>query len=401
MSSTFENDYISVTSDFETGNGKNIQQIRPNHFRAEGIGDAPGYNHYFGIQVREKSSQRRSILLEIVPDPDYARTIVPDFYGNLNTKIWYTKDGFEKDEYQFYQLPEFNFEGEGKVEIFRDRYLIHFTTIPGKIVWLTNMNPIPYTKMTRMLKEEAGKHPDILRLGEAGKSIQGRMLNLAEISEGPGEKPVILIVSGEHPVEFPGQWSVWGILRWLESSVPEAARLRRKYRFYLVPQRNPDGVVAGRTQKNDEGINLSGPSWVGVDEGKEPAGHENRELWKFVKEHPPAAFLNFHGYMGPRGSGDWPCEGCYVPFLEDFPNPTARRRQEIFNDLLIWETQAVSQHKQLCRVNRGEFLYTPLARIYGSIGACYEPVDSQGPGVNMKTGVEVLKAMVKALEAEI
>jgi hypothetical protein len=105
--------------------------------------------------------------------------------------------------------------------------------------------------------------------------------------------------------------------------------------------------------------------------------------------------------MGPRGNGDWPCEGCYVPFLEDFPNPKARQRQEIFNDLLIWETQAVSQHKQLCIVNRGEFLYTPLARIYGSIGACYEPVDSQGPGVNMKTGVEVLKVMIKALEADI
>jgi hypothetical protein len=401
MGTTFENETIVVTSDFETGNGKNIQPIAFDHFRVEVVGDAPGYNHYFGIRIHEKSSERRVIRLEIVPDPDHARTLVPDFYGNLNTKIWYTKDGFDKDWYQFYQLPEFNFEGEGEVKIFRDRYLIQFTTVPGKTVWLTNMNPIPYTQMTRMLNEEAGKHPEILRLGAVGKSVLGREVNLVEISEGTGDKPVILIIAGEHPVEFPGQWSVWGIIRWLISSVPEAVRLRRNYRFYLVPQRNPDGVVAGRTQKNAEGINLSGPSWVGVAEDKEPDGHENRELWTFIKKHPPVGMLNFHGYMGPRGNGDWPCEGCYVPFLEDFSDPAARRRQEILNDILIWETQAVSQHKQLCMVNRGEFLYTPLARRFGAIGCCYEPVDSQGPSVNMKTGVGVLQAMVKALAAAV
>jgi hypothetical protein len=399
MNSTFENEYIVITSDFETGNGKNIQQIKPNRFRSEVVGDAPGYNYYFGIRVCEKSSERRSIRLEIVPDPDYARTNVPDFYSNLNTKIWYTKDGFEEGEYQFYQLPEFNFEGEGEVKIFRDRYLIHFTTVPGKTVWLTNMNPLPYSRMTWMLNEEARNHPEFIRLGMVGKSVQGREVNLVEISEGAGEKPVILVIAGEHPTEFPGQWSVWGIIRWLTSSIPEAIQLRRKYRFLAVPQRNPDGNVAGRPKLSSEKIDLNGPPWVGVDEGKEPAGHENQELWNMIKKQPPAGLLNFHGYCGPRGNGDWPCEGGYVPYLEDFSTLAARLRQEVFNDLLIWETEAISQHKQLITVNRGEFLYTPLARLFGTIGCCYEPVDSQGPSVNMKTGVQVLKTLVKALTA--
>jgi hypothetical protein len=401
MSKTFENEYIVVTSEFETGNGKNIQQIKPDHFRVEAVGDSAGYNYYFGIQVREKGPSRREVLLEVVPDPDHAQSIVPDFYGNLNTKIWYVKDGFITEGYPVFQLPEFNFQGEDRVEIFRDRYLIHFKTFPGRTVWLTNMNPIPYSLMTQMLKAHAEKCPNLMRLGEAGKSFEGRSVTLAEVTEGPGDqdKPVVLIIAGEHPTEFPGQWATWGILQWLTSSVPEAVRLRRKYRFLAVPQRNPDGNVAGRTKVSSEKLDLNGPTWVGVDEGKEPGGQENRELWKLIQKQPPAGFINFHGYCGPRGNGDWPCEGCYVPYLEDFKDPAARHRQEIFNDLLIWETEAISQHKRLITVNRGEFLYTPLARLYGTIGCCYEPVDSQGPSVNMKTGVQVLKTLIKALEA--
>ena len=394
---------ILVTTDFETGNGKNIERLADDAFRMEVEGDDSGYNYYFGVRILDKTKNARPLSLEVVPDPDLADTLEGDFYGNLNTHVWYTKAGMADQWGQFYRLPEFNFSGEGELEVSRSRYLIRIATVPGNTVWVTDMYPLPYSMMTRSLHEEASRHPRLMRLCSVGKSAEGRDIHMVELTEAHGEKPRVFVLSGQHPMEFPGQWAVWGMIRWLLSRVGEAVALRKRYRFYIVPQINPDGNVAGHPQKNAEGLNLNGFLWKGVAEGGEPVGHENRTIWQFLKANPPAVHLNFHGYCGPRAWGDWPHEGCYVPPPESFTDDGTRRRQEALNDFLLWHTDSGSQHKRLLSValERGPRLCDVLARLFGTVSATYEPLDGKGHWNNMRTGVHLLTTALRAYEQAV
>jgi len=384
-------DGLRITTDFETGNGKAIRRLEQNHYQLNVEGDEPGYNYYFGVRVFEQDSESRWITLEILPDPD----LDTDFYENLNTRIWYTKQGMDTNDWErFYHLPEFNFEGEDKLDIFRDRYVIRFRTVPKNTVWLTNMYPLPYSMMSRLLEQEANRYGNLITKRSIGNSVEGRDIHLLELGEGTDNDPTVLILAGQHATEFPGQWAVWGIIRWLSSSVPQAKVFRKRYRFYIIPQINPDGNVAGKPQKNEEGINLSS-AWESTLDKKEPLGHENRLLWRVILEHPPDIFLNFHGYCGPRAWGDWPNEGCYVPCMEDFVDDGARKRQEILNDQILWHSNAGSQHRQLLTTKDGIHLYSALARFFGTSSICYEPLDSKGIWNNMRTGIDILTTVLE------
>ena len=401
MAHTLEADGLQITTDFETGNGKNIEKVDENRFRLQVEGDDSGYNYYFGVRVAETADRPRTLTLEVVPDPDFRDAGEPNFWGNLTTRIWYTKPGMGADGWgQFHHMPEFNFLGEGELELRRERFVIRFQTAPGNSVWLTNMNPLPHSFMTKILTDHAAEHGHLMRMGAIGTSVEGREIHAVELTEGQGAKPVVFILSGQHPTEFPGQWAVWGIIRWLTSSVPRAVALRKRYRFHIVPQINPDGNVAGNPQKNAEGVNLSSAGWKDVCEGGEATGHENRLLWAFLKDRPPILSLNFHGYPGPRAWGSWPCEGCYVPSADDFADKAAAERQRILDDCLLWQTDAGSQYMGMIRLDPGAGgVCSALARVFGAVGLCYEPLDAKGPWNNMKTGVTVLQTAMNAVEA--
>lgn len=390
----FEQTKLLISTDFETGNGKNIICVGDSSFRVEAEGDNPGYNWYFALCVKDRSDIPRKVTIEVVPDPDYLGSEgCDDFYGNLNTHLWVTKLGNDV----YYRFPEFNYNEPGHLDISRNAYQFSVMTVPGKEVKIANSLPLPYSLSRYYAKDIAEKNPDHVRLKMLGNSFRGNPIHFLEIGESNENKPCVLIIAGEHAMEFPGQWATWGIIRWLTSSVREAVELRQRMRFIVFPTFNPDGNTAGWPQKNAQDIDLC-HSWPLLGQEETPAAHENQLLWEFIQKNTPAMYLNFHGYPGPRAWGDWPYEGCYVPKPESIP-AGKRNKQNIVNDLLFWETDAASQHRKLLH-GPGDTLYEILPRIYGTVCALYEPSD-KGVIPCMKTGVQVLQAILRGYESSI
>lgn len=121
-----------------------------------------------------------------------------------------------------------------------------------------------------------------LRVGTAGRSVQGRDLDLLTITA-PDDTPdtrrrACWIVARQHPSETMASWFVEGLVtRLLDPHDPVAADLLRHAVVYLVPDMNPDGTALGHTRANAAGANLN-REWIAPDPERSPEVHAVRTL---------------------------------------------------------------------------------------------------------------------------
>ncbi len=88
-----------------------------------------------------------------------------------------------------------------------------------------------------------------------GTSIEGQPIDCIELGE--GERQVWLIAR-QHPGESMAEWWMEGALDCLtDPADPVGRALRRKCRFHIVPNCNPDGSCRGHLRTNAAGINLN------------------------------------------------------------------------------------------------------------------------------------------------
>jgi hypothetical protein len=122
-----------------------------------------------------------------------------------------------------------------------------------------------------------------------GASREGR--EIAALSAGPEDAPVVLVVARFHPYETAGSWCVSEILTLLGADLEGEGELTGRFRFVVVPVTNPDGVAAGCCKRSRRG----GPDLCheGAD-SDDPAG---RALLELLNECRPRAYLDLHGWM--------------------------------------------------------------------------------------------------------
>ncbi len=89
---------------------------------------------------------------------------------------------------------------------------------------------------------------------DAGRTVLAQNLYGFHIgdSSSAGPKTKVVIASGNHPVENTGTYTLEGLIQFLISSDPRAARLRRYADFYVYPLLNPEGRHAGYQRSNPE-----------------------------------------------------------------------------------------------------------------------------------------------------
>ncbi len=88
-----------------------------------------------------------------------------------------------------------------------------------------------------------------------GQTLDGQDLDLLHV---PGGEKVIWVDARQHPGETMAQWWMEGFLeRLTDSDDADAAALRSKASFYIVPNMNPDGGVRGNLRTNAAGANLN------------------------------------------------------------------------------------------------------------------------------------------------
>lgn len=74
----------------------------------------------------------------------------------------------------------------------------------------------------------------------------------------PPRKPYVVISARVHPGETCASYMLEGLISYLtQKECPEAAELRRKFVFKIVPMLNPDGVVLGNSRCSLAGVDLN------------------------------------------------------------------------------------------------------------------------------------------------
>lgn len=90
-----------------------------------------------------------------------------------------------------------------------------------------------------------------------GQSSLGKPIIRIDISEAPADAPCVIIVSRQHPPEHTGTLALMPFVETLCASTELARDFRKKYRVFLIPCMNPDGVDAGHWRHNAHGIDLN------------------------------------------------------------------------------------------------------------------------------------------------
>jgi len=105
-------------------------------------------------------------------------------------------------------------------------------------------------------------HP-LVKRSSLCKTLGGHECVLLEVTEPTNSKEQylarrgVVITARCHPGETPPSFILRGILDFLTSSNPAAAKLRQMYVFKLIPMMNPDGVVSGNSRSTLEGADLN------------------------------------------------------------------------------------------------------------------------------------------------
>lgn len=179
---------------------------------------------------------------------------------------------------------------------------------------------------------------DWMEAVEFGRSICGKPLlrfNITDFSEDRRSedcRPHIVISARVHPGESPASYMMRGVLQLLLAASDEAAELRRRYRFVVLPMLNPDGVAAGNGRSNSAGKDLN-RCWE-----HPPAGCEVG-FAKIVLEELTAspggvlAFIDLHAHSQRHGAFTLSNPGTEAlpDVLREFGGPLFDRKQCTFS----------------------------------------------------------------------
>ncbi len=122
-----------------------------------------------------------------------------------------------------------------------------------------------------------------------GHSVEGQTLDCLEIGEG---KTNIWVIARQHPGETMAEWWMDGFIDGLLANETKAAQtLRKKAKFFIVPNMNPDGSCRGNLRTNVQGANLNREWGVATLEDSPEVLHTIAAMDK----NPPALCLDVHG----------------------------------------------------------------------------------------------------------
>jgi murein tripeptide amidase MpaA len=104
-----------------------------------------------------------------------------------------------------------------------------------------------------------------------GKSVEGRDIDMVVIGDDTDdEKKKVWMIARQHPGETMAEWFVEGFLeRMLDPNDALVRKLLDQAVFYVIPNVNPDGSIAGNLRTNAAGENLN-REWANPDPERAP-----------------------------------------------------------------------------------------------------------------------------------
>ena len=148
--------------------------------------------------------------------------------------------------------------------------------IPNKKTWIAAQEIENSTSVKSWCETIAGS-PDV-SFHTFGKSKLGRDLFVLDMGTGsPENKPIIVLMSRQHPPEVTGFLAMKSFVESLLDDNALASDFLHKYRILVFPLMNPDGVDLGHWRHNAGGIDLN-RDWAYF---RQP---ETRQMAKYVIE---------------------------------------------------------------------------------------------------------------------
>ncbi len=160
-------------------------------------------------------------------------------------------------------------------------------------LYVARLEPYRISDLER-LKRSIARHR-LVQIRSIGHTVQGRDLEMIRIGN-PQAPHRVLLRARAHPWEPGGNWVIEGVIERLLRDDAAARRYLATYCVYAMPMANKDGVAAGRTRFNMQGMDLN-RNW---DRPADPQlAPENHALERWLQEmiakgRRPDLAIDFH-----------------------------------------------------------------------------------------------------------
>ncbi|MBT3381602.1 MAG: hypothetical protein HN742_31170 [Lentisphaerae bacterium] len=380
---------MKITSDFECGNGKNIVELAPGHWRLDEVGEKAPYCKYFCVRI-DGEEDGGPVRLDIYPDPDLGEAGRAGMMGHYPSPLWYSENAMERWLNVTKRWPG--------VETYGDDHISTQVVVPpNRSTYVASNVVLSWSMLRNWAASPATQGAVVDALGTTSEGREIPRLHIPPLSADGAHR--VFVFSGQHPSEHCGPLAACGIAEFLCSSHPEARAIREHTDVWIVPMINVDGNVHGRNGWTMEDVNPY-PDFEGACDGREPEATEDRLLWHWlVDELRPELCLNFHGFLGQRSFVEFPHDGFYV--LQDpasvYTDPARCALYETVRDTLFWDTPGLTGAGNPGPLGPQSLAYN-LARYCGAVVPFYE-INHGFHGVYgaKRKGVDVFRATMRAM----
>ncbi|HSM53903.1 MAG TPA: M14-type cytosolic carboxypeptidase, partial [Erythrobacter sp.] len=126
-------------------------------------------------------------------------------------------------------------------------------TPASNVAWFAYFAPYSMERHHDLVAEAAASEG--VSLVRLGTTLDGQPIDCLEMGEGDKQ---VWLYARQHPGETQAEWWMEGVLECLtDPADPVARALRKRCRFHIVPNCNPDGSRRGHLRTNAVGTNLN------------------------------------------------------------------------------------------------------------------------------------------------
>lgn len=238
---------MNISSNFDSGNIEVVSIETPNDIQLNIPKDTnSGFFQWF--YFRATGVKEKTCIYKIINAKDAA---YPEGWDDYNVAASY-------DRVSWFRVPTKYVNGE----------LVFEHQASNNAIYYAYFAPFTYEQHLDLVdfvsEFEIANHESL------GQTIEGREIDFFTIGTPSVNKKKIWIIARQHPGESMAEWFMQGMLsRLLDASDPVSRTLLEKAVFYIVPNLNIDGSIAGNLRTNTLGVNYN-REWGNPDKEKAP-----------------------------------------------------------------------------------------------------------------------------------
>lgn len=139
---------------------------------------------------------------------------------------------------------------------FRNGVLTINFTPAYNAVYFAYFTPYSYDRHLDLIHQ--AQMSDDVMMEVIGQTYEGRDIEMLTIGKPRRNKKIIWVIARQHPGEPMAEWFIEGFLeRLLDPNDPVSKRILESAYFYVVPNMNIDGSIAGNLRASASGANLN------------------------------------------------------------------------------------------------------------------------------------------------